>query len=349
MGSAPSPPQPTDPGAAAKAQRDSDVATSGFNVVAQNPNEIGPTGSVSYDLAGYEFIEAPNYDRNGKLKGYTTIKAPRYNRVTNLSPAEQAKYDTETALMLQLGDVAHRQIGQASERLSQPFDISSIVPELGSYWPEWARIENQRGAPGSVPDFLSWDNVGNRDNVQAAMMSRLEPQLARRREMERTRLANQGITEGSQAYNEAMGQIGQTENDAVIQAYLGAGDEMSRLASLRGQAVNENVTNFNQAAQIRQEMDALRGQTIQEALMERQIPLNEISAAMSGSQVNMPQAQAFRPAPLPNTPIADYMYKSKDQEFQAYNAQLQAHNAKMSGMFGMIGSLARLPFGGLMG
>lgn len=79
---------------------------------------------------------------------------------------------------------------------------------------------------------------------------RLDPAIAEGEETLRTRLANQGISEGSRAFDRAMRGHYEGRNDAYNQLLLGG-----------------------------------RGQAVQESLAERNQPINEITALLSGSQV----------------------------------------------------------------
>jgi hypothetical protein len=149
---------------------------------------------------------------------------------------------------------------------------------------------------------LSNDAVENR--LLELGTKRLTPQFARDEESLRTRLANSGIRAGSDAWNAEMQRLGQTKNDALDQLLL----------SGRGQAVNEILTERNQ-------------------------PLNEISALMSGSQVSQPN---FTSTPQTNVAGVDYAgmvqnnYNAKNQQYQS---QLGQQNAMMGGLFGLAGTL----------
>lgn len=83
--------------------------------------------------------------------------------------------------------------------------------------------------------------------------SRLDPMFANRDEDLRTRLANQGIKAGSQAYDREMSLAGQQQNDAYNQLLLQG----------RGMASQELLTEDNQR-------------------------INQISALLSGGQVSQP-------------------------------------------------------------
>ena len=150
-------------------------------------------------------------------------------------------------------------------------------------------------------------NLSN-DAVESRLMElgtkRLNPQFARDEEALRTRLANSGIRAGSDAWNAEMQRFGQTKNDALDQLLL----------SGRQQSINEILTERNQ-------------------------PLNEISALMSGSQVSQP---SFTNTPQTSVAGVDYAgmvrdnYNAQNQQYQAKVAQ---NNALMGGLFGLAGSL----------
>lgn len=156
-----------------------------------------------------------------------------------------------------------------------------------------------------IGDLLSSPVNLNNEAVEGRLMDlgtrRLNPQFARDEEALRTRLINSGIRQGSAAWNAEMDSFGQRKNDAMNQLLL----------SGRGQAVNEILTERNQ-------------------------PINEISALMSGSQV-----QAPAPVNTPQAQVAgvDYTGLVRDK----YNADMAAYNAKMASrnsLWGNIGSTA---------
>jgi len=120
--------------------------------------------------------------------------------------------------------------------------------------------------------------------------SRLDPMLERRRASAEQDAYNRGVRPGSEAYRNMMEGVTQGENDAYNQLLL----------SGRQQAVNE-------------------------AQMERSIPLNEAIALMTGGQsgyINTPGAQV---APVDYTGLVN----------QKYQGELAQYQAGMSGMFGL--------------
>lgn len=127
---------------------------------------------------------------------------------------------------------------------------------------------------------------------------RLDPRMAKEEETMRARLANQGITEGSPAWAAAMSSFGQTKNDAYNNLMLTG-----------------------------------RSQAYTEALQQRNQPINEISALLSGSQVSMPQQIS-----TPQSNVAGVDYSGLVSE--KYKADTARYQSKMGGLFG----LASAPF-----
>jgi hypothetical protein len=91
--------------------------------------------------------------------------------------------------------------------------------------------------------------------------SRLDPQWQQREAAQRTSLLNQGLTEGSEAYTNAMRDMGQQRNDAYSSA----------MASAIGQGTAAGDSVFRNNLMSRQ-------QSISEALRQRGMPLEELGA-----------------------------------------------------------------------
>src|SRR5690349_24298470 len=96
---------------------------------------------------------------------------------------------------------------------------------------------------------------------QEAIMARMEPQFQRDENTLRARLANQGIMPGSEAYNNELDTFNRGRNDARSQA------------SLQGIGLDTQA----------------RQQGFQEQSYLRGLPMNELNALRTGSQVTGPQ------------------------------------------------------------
>ena len=201
---------------------------------------------------------------------------PHYTATQTLSPEQQALYNQQTEYGKLTGQLGIDQTKKLSELLSQPVNL-------------------------------------NNEAVEASLMERgrmrLDPMFQQRREGLENKLYNQGVKPGTEAWNRAMTETGQQENDAYNQLILGG-----------------------------------RGQAVQEALTARNQPINEITALMSGGQVSQPN---FVGTPQTNVAATDYMGAVGMQQAalqNAYNQKMGQQNA----IYGALGSAAGGIGGGLM-
>lgn len=123
----------------------------------------------------------------------------------------------------------------------------------------------------------------------------------------------------------------QREQQSAMQAAFG-NQSLAAVNAARAQNTAEEMERaaFNNAA---------RQQAIQESMALRNQPINEMSAALSGTQVNIPQFSAPYRATIPSPPVADSVWR-------AYEAEAANARAGMSGLFGigsaLIGGLPSL-------
>lgn len=141
------------------------------------------------------------------------------------------------------------------------------------------------------------------DKAEQAIMSRLEPRLEKDREALRTQLVNQGFRIGTEGYDRAMGRADEQANDARTQAII--------------QALST------------------RPQVIQEESFIRQLPLNELNALRSGSQVALPQFQAFQGKDIAPAPIFGATQAQGQWDANAYNQSVAQDNAMLGGAFNL--------------
>lgn len=138
---------------------------------------------------------------------------------------------------------------------------------------------------------------------------RLDPRFEQERSSMESQLVNRGIRPGTEAYDREVQRFDQTKNDAYNQLLLTG-----------------------------------RGQATQEALTERNQPINEISALMSGSQVSQPN---FAQTPTAGVAPTDYIgavNQKHQSDLAAYNAQQKQQMGLMSGLFNGASSAAMWAF-----
>lgn len=221
-----------------------------------------------------EYSQAGTYSFTDPSTG-KVYQLPKLTQTTTLSPGQQAIYDAMTGAQGNLANTAQTQSARLDGLLSEPFSL---------------------------------DNDATEARLMELASKRLNPQLDRRREQEAVRLRGQGIMPGSTAYDQAMRQVNEGENDAVNQLLLTG-----------------------------------RNQAVQEALLERSQPLNEIIGLASGTQVQTPQAMAAPQTGMAGTDVAGITQNNFANQQAQYNSNLNQWNSGVGGLFGL-GSSALMAF-----
>lgn len=181
-----------------------------------------------------------------------------------------------------------------------------------------------KGVVGKAVDFSGapaspGSATETRAKVIDAMMGRVNEDYGRATDETNSQLIAAGIRPGSRAYDDKMQLLQRGKNDAAQQAYLAGGQEMTR--------------DFQTDTQRRKD-------AIAELLSQRQVPLNEITALMSGSQVQNPfaiptYAQNAQVAPAP---VFGATQAAGNWESDLYNAQAAQAGNLQSGLFGLGGA-----------
>jgi hypothetical protein len=219
------------------------------------------------------------------------------------------------------------------------------------------------------------DFSADRQSVQDALMARINPQLNIQQDKLQQQLADQGIRYGSEAYNNAFTPFNQQANDARFAAINQAGQEQQRMQQqllAQGQFANEaQMQNYAQAlgagsfanqavgqqfgqnaqmatfgnaglAQQQAQQQAAfnaaqtaRNQYMQEQYAQRNQPLNEISALMSGSQVQQPNWLNAPQSQIPTTDVGGLINQNFAQQQQNYQQQSANYNNLIGGVLGL--------------
>jgi hypothetical protein len=180
-----------------------------------------------------------NFRRTGMQKmfdPYTgkTYQIPTFSRWQKLSPKNQAIYDQMLGAKGNMASLANQQSGFLKDYMAKPFHYDPT--------------EHEKWATG-LYDTLNNDKI------------------AQNEEALRTRLSNQGLMPGSEAF--------QRQYEAMTKGNLDARNQFG---------LDSYNTGFNTA------------------LTERNQPINEITALLSGSQINQPR---FMGANMPTIPTTD--------------------------------------------
>lgn len=135
-----------------------------------------------------------------------------------------------------------------------------------------------------------------RTRIEDALFQRLNPQLQQDRTDLETQLANQGIMQGSQAYEDAFDRYNRGVNDARLAVIGQGGDELSRLFGIslsgRQQGVNELTTRGNFANQAQQQAYA---QALANAQLSNTARAQGFGEQVTGTDIyNRAQDQRFQ-------------------------------------------------------
>ena len=282
-----------------------DYASAARETAAGNASQaqVAQYGSMTNQVTPYGTV---NYTR--QQVGTTSQGDPlnQWTQTMKLSPAQQALYDQNQAINAQLGDIAQTGVGQVQQSVNNPLNFS----------------QNQAlQAPGQIQQQAS--NAAYQNAAQY-----LDPQFKQSNAQLANRLANQGITQGSEAYNNAMLNAG----NAQQQAYEAA----------RNQAYLQGITGAQN--QYQQAMGT-RQQQIAEQQVLRQDPLNTLNAIRSGQQMQvaqMPQVGVSNPAALQASAGPDMLgaVTAQGQYNQGlYNAQSAAAGQTNAAAIGAAGAI----------
>lgn len=268
-------------------------------------------------------LEAFNPRPGGGMKLYGKSDAPAapdYAGAANATAAgnlEASKYATKANRADQYtpyGSLTWRDLG--NDRWAQDVNLS---PEGQALLDQQMKTSGQLGslqdtafqgvagqqAAGWGDDKLTQSPINPGETAQDAIMRRMQPQLDRSRASAETRLANQGIQQGSEAWKNAQSDIGMQENDAYSQAAL------------------QGIQTGQQARQ----------QGIQEQQYFNSRDLNQLNALRTGAQVTNPQFGSY--AQQQATAGPDMLGATS----QGYNAALGGVNANNAGASSTAGGL----------
>lgn len=293
----------------AQAQAAGNLSAARATTAANRVNQVTPYGSIKYtqgtgfDQGGYDKAMADyqamqnNLDNMAdkaqaqQLREYHAhvgaYQKPTREQFTNdpdtwssqieLSDTGQKLLDAYNKSSLGLADLQGAAMDRVRDSLSQPFDTSGLVD-----------INDRTGMD-------AWDRATD------LIRQRQNPELDRQQAALDAKMANQGLTQGSEGWGIGQTQFAKTRNDADIAA---------QMAGL--QAQNQF---FGQAIQGNQA-------TLQQRNFLRQLPLNELNALRTGSQVTNPTFST--PGQQGQTSGPDLLGATKSQ----YDAQVGNVNAE---------------------
>ena len=228
-----------------------------------------------------------------------------------LTPQAQRTLEEQQKTQLQLATLSGKGAQLAGNVLDKPFKFAGPNVQTSLDLSNVAKMPVNAGTTG-----------------MEAIMSRLEPSLQRNRVSTETNLINQGLRPGTEAYDNAARLLGEAENDQRTQAVL-QGINLDTAANAQG---------YNQALQGGQFANTAQQQALMQAIQNRQMPLNEITALMSGSQIQNPQFNAYSGSNVNAAPVFAASQAQGQADQNTYNQKVATQNANTAGLFNLAGA-----------
>ena len=207
-----------------------------------------------------------SYTQNGTWADGT----PKFSMSTTFSPQEQAKQE-------------------------QQWEFDRLSNQLG--------IDQTKKLTGILDTPFKIDNAATEGRLMELGRKRLDPILQERNAALESKLYNQGVMPGTEAYDRAMRADTQGQNDAYNQLLLGG-----------------------------------RSQAATELQAERNQPINEITALMSGGQVNQAQFGQTPQTSVANTDIAGITQQGYENSLIPWKQKNAEQAAMMGGLFSLGGA-----------
>lgn len=196
-------PPPIDPNVAAQAQSAANIDAARTNASLNRINTTTPFGTVAYNNVGQTSVNDALTQRYADFQ--SGAYRPNYGNDSFGAPIQEGwRGDIEEKnIRASLGGGADR--WEATQTLSP--EVQGLVTQL----------------------FGDAGANGGRERVEEALFARLNPSLEQARTGLETRLTNQGLMPGSEAWNNAMRDVGMQQNDARLAVTAAGGAEQSRV------------------------------------------------------------------------------------------------------------------------
>lgn len=222
---------------------------------------------------------------------YDANNVPTVNQT--LSPTQQKLFDQNNQISQDYGNLAQGAMANvAKQNIGSSLDMSNIPGQA---------VAGQQG----------WQNAYD------AITQRNQPFMDRQESMQKTQLANQGLAPDSEAYKNAMMDLGQQQNNFNLGA--------------QAQATDQQQAQFGMDTNARQN-------AINQAISLRELPMNEANALRSGSQISVPQFQQFQGTQTAPAPVMQGVQNQYQAAQNTYGQQSANYNNMMGGLFSLGGA-----------
>jgi hypothetical protein len=308
---------------------------------ANRVNQVTPYGNLNYAETGTD-----------------SYGNPTWTATTSLSDVGQQLLGNQNATSLGLGGAINAQLGQVQNVMGQGFNPQTgpITTNVGQ-----ANVNPLTGQSNLQTSTDYEGGMAGWDKANALLMQRLQPQMDIQQKTLDAKLANQGIAQGTEAYNRAKMGLGMQQNDLLNQAQLSglsagntlfqqglSGAQFGNAAQQQGyqntQAQQQANNAIAQQQFANQMANANLGNTAQQqqynqAMTQYNMPLNTLSALRTGAQVQNPTF--VNSAQQATTGGADILGAAQ----MGYNAQMGDFNSQVAqqanfnqGLMGLAGA-----------
>ena len=236
----------------------------------------------------------------GKTYWTGDVGSPDRTQVTELSPSGQSQLDAQNYISGELGNYG-KQLSDQVAKGPATFDMSGL--------PQAPWQKDYSNDVGSL-EKATYDRSYNL----------LKPQMQQAQDDLETKLANQGITLGSDAYTKAKNMLAQQQAQQLDDLSLGS---VSAGRAEQSRLYGQDMTSRNQA--------------LSDLLLQRQEPMNELSTILQGKpSFSMPQGVMtyYQVNPADYTGAANMAYQGA---LNSYNTAAQQRQGAMGNLLGLGG------------
>lgn len=306
-------PSAPDPTATAKAQTDSNKDTAVANANINRVDQFSPLGSSTYQVTG------TNPDGT-----------PKYAQTTEMSAPIKGIFDSQVANQQHQQDISTTLLNNVASQYSKPVDTSGVTPlttsagapataTLGNYATTagdgGGQIQRNLGSMSNIPGVIK----GAQDAAYANQMAYLKPQFQNDSSDMQSKLAAQGITQGSAAWDRAQSELSRNQTFQQQQAQNSA----------FGQGLTAGNTAFGMSLSAGQFANSAQEQGYDQAHSNAELTNQAATAATQNSQFNAAQTQqqGQYDANLNNAAHSQGMTDA----FATYNQPLNTYNQLQTG------------------
>ncbi len=290
----------------------------------QQPNVSSPYGTQTVSYGGPIAQNQANFDSQAYLKANPDVQAAitsgqlpgdAWFHYQNYGQNEGRQYTQLPSAQGNIPTITQTLSPEQQALLDKQNTMKGMLGDLGIQG-----AQSLSGVVGKPLDLSGLpaapqDSQSLRDQAYNAQMSRVNEDYGRQSDDLNSNLVAAGFHPGSKGYDDRQNLLNRGLNDARQQAILNSGN----------------------VAQQSYNMDAAsRSRALSEMLAQRQTPLNEISALMSGSQVSNPFAQAgVGGVNAQGTPIMQGAQLGSQYTTDLYNLAAAQRGQMTSGLFGL--------------